>query len=291
MPRGYDYEMILNALQWRYSVQTFATVCLIFFFCARVTWAAVSFHRTSLPSFITATAKCVMKIKHEEFKISEHIVVTSVKSNKIQEDYKDAEADNDKIRQLRLEAEKLRNDVLALEQAKAEQLQRENERLKEQEEAQMMQRARYSATVPILRPDGSTQEMTVGFPPFFANNTSYITIKEALLPLGVILGESELFSGAIAIDEVSTASNGYQAGLRVSDLVRGFTACKMQMEQPAWQLLVGGIGRPKTFRYMYSADFRPFEEVMSAMGSNRMDPEGRPVLIVLERQDDDANVE
>jgi hypothetical protein len=59
----------------------------------------------------------------------------------------------------------------------------------------------------------------------------------------------------------------------------------MEMEQPTWQLIAGGIGRPKTVRFMYSVDNRPFGEVMDAIGSNRMDPERRPVLIVVERRE------
>jgi hypothetical protein len=30
--------------------------------------------------------------------------------------------------------------------------------------------------------------------------------------------------------------------------------------------------------------YRSFEEVMKAIGSNRMDPQGRPVLLVVERK-------
>jgi hypothetical protein len=41
---------------------------------------------------------------------------------------------------------------------------------------------------------------------------------------------------------------------------------------------------PKTKRFVYSVDGRPFEEVMDAVGSNRMDPEERPVILVVERQ-------
>jgi hypothetical protein len=55
-------------------------------------------------------------------------------------------------------------------------------------------------------------------------------------------------------------------------------------EQPTWQLLAGGIGRPKTMRYMFSTDYKPFELVMEAIASNRMDPEGRSVLLVVERR-------
>ena len=57
----------------------------------------------------------------------------------------------------------------------------------------------------------------------------------------------------------------------------------MNMEAPTWQLLAGGIGIPKTKRMMYVVDQRPFEEVMDAIGSNRMDPENRPVILVVER--------
>ena len=50
-------------------------------------------------------------------------------------------------------------------------------------------------------------------------------------------------------------------------------------------MLVGGIGQPKTVRFMYSADGRrsSFEEVMEALKSNRMDPGGRDVVLVVER--------
>jgi hypothetical protein len=56
------------------------------------------------------------------------------------------------------------------------------------------------------------------------------------------------------------------------------------MEQPTWQLIVGGIGRPKTMRFIFSTDFKPFEQVMNALASNRMDPDERPVILVVERE-------
>jgi hypothetical protein len=55
------------------------------------------------------------------------------------------------------------------------------------------------------------------------------------------------------------------------------------VETPTWQLIAGGIGQPKTKRYMYSVDGRPLEEVLMAVASNRMDPQGRDVWLVLER--------
>ena len=57
------------------------------------------------------------------------------------------------------------------------------------------------------------------------------------------------------------------------------------MSTPTWQLIAGRIGQPKTKRFIYSVDGRPLEEVLEAVGSNRMDPEGRDVWLVLERMD------
>jgi len=40
------------------------------------------------------------------------------------------------------------------------------------------------------------------------------------------------------------------------------------------------------YRLMYSPDGSPFEEVMDAIESNRLDREGRQVILVLERKED-----
>jgi hypothetical protein len=147
-------------------------------------------------------------------------------------------------------------------------------------------RERYSAVVPILKPDGNTAEERCDFSPFWKEEgSSFVTVFEAELPLGIILGESEEFQGAITVDEVYDDTNGGKAGIKVGDLLRAFTACRLEMVQPTWQLVVGGIGQPKTVRFMYSADNRPFEEVMDAMGSNRMDPQARPIPLVVERRE------
>lgn len=118
----------------------------------------------------------------------------------------------------------------------------------------------------------------------FAPGSSRIEVCTASLPLGIVLGESEEFPGAICIDEVAGGSNGGMAGVQVGDLLRACTACQVTMETPTWQLMVGGIGMPKTKRFMFSVDGRRFEEVMDAVASNRMDPEERPIVLVLERR-------
>ena len=142
---------------------------------------------------------------------------------------------------------------------------------------------KYSAVIPILKPDGKTVEERVQFPPRLKDQDSNIIACEAYLPLGIILGESETQAGMTVVDEVAEGSNGGASGVRVGDIVRAFTACRVEMDQPLWQVMAGGIGRPKTMRFMYGSDGNPFEQVMEAIGSNRMDPEGRPVIIVIER--------
>lgn len=181
-------------------------------------------------------------------------------------------------------ARSLRKDVESFEAAK----QATADEIRMREEAVLAERQqakeRYSAMVPILKPDGSTQDERCDFVPRWKEG-SEILVLEASLPIGAILGESDEFGGTIAVDEVGEGTNGESAGLKVGDLVRAFTACKVEMEMPTWQLIAGGIGVPKTKRFMYSVDGRPFEEVMDAVASNRQDPEERPVLFVVERKD------
>jgi hypothetical protein len=88
---------------------------------------------------------------------------------------------------------------------------------------------------------------------------------------------------AIRIDAIAEGSNAETAGVQVGDLLRACTATQTIMDAPTWQILAGGIGMPKTKRVMYGVDGRPFEEVIDAIASNRMDPMGRPVVLVLER--------
>ena len=191
---------------------------------------------------------------------------------------------------LREQAQRLRQEIDSLEEQKASAAQDELRQIQEEQAVAQQVRDRYSATVPILKPDGSTVEERCDFVPQWRqeeNTLSFITVIESALPIGVILGESEEIAGATVVDELGENSNGQMAGLQVGDIVRAFTACRMEMDRPAWQLMAGGIGRPKTVRFMYSADNRPFEEVMEAVASNRMDPQQRPVLMVVERREEE----
>jgi hypothetical protein len=185
--------------------------------------------------------------------------------------------------ELQNKARRLREEIDALEQEKRKT--KEAEIQAQFQEKQAIQRAKdfYSAVLPILKPDGSTVDEKVEFTPVSKQQDTEIVVLEGALPLGMILEEGEL-AGTTVVAEVADGSNAGLAGIQVGDILRAASALEMQMEAPTWQLLAGGIGVPKTKRMMYVVDRRPFEEVMEALGSNRMDPQGRPVILVVERK-------
>ena len=181
------------------------------------------------------------------------------------------------------QARKLREEIDSFEKARKDQADQE---LRAQQQAQAaLQKAKdcYSAVLPIFKPDGSTQDEKVEFKPISKNQDSCIQVLEGALPLGMILEEGDM-AGTILVDQVAPDSNAALAGVQVGDYLRACTACEMAMEAPTWQILGGGIGVPKTRRIMYVVDGRPFEEVMEALASNRMDPRGRAALLVVERK-------
>ena len=118
----------------------------------------------------------------------------------------------------------------------------------------------------------------------FSGKSKIVTVQ-APLPLGLVLGEDSTIPGIISVDEVAKDGNGDSVGIREGDIVRAITACQTVMSTPTWQLLAGGIGQPKSKRFMYSVDGRPLEEVLDAIGSNRMDSQERDIWLVLERLD------
>mmetsp|Transcript_16616 Transcript_16616/g.27541 ORF Transcript_16616/g.27541 Transcript_16616/m.27541 type:complete len:233 (-) Transcript_16616:126-824(-) len=191
----------------------------------------------------------------------------------------------DVAKELREQAEKLREQVAAFQQEKDDVVEAERQQEQDIRQEKQAVRNRYSAEVPIFKGDGSTVVEQIDFPPRFPNDTSRIKVIEAPLPLGMILGESEDMPGLTIVDEVAGDSNAALAGVKIGDIVRACTACRAMMKAPTWQILAGGIGRPETSRFMYNIDGRPFEEVMEAVGSNRMDPQARPVVLVIERRD------
>jgi len=160
-------------------------------------------------------------------------------------------------------------------------------------------RSNFSATLPILKDTGKVVEESVYFAPRISQPnseegddfdgmkfSSEIIRVDVPLPLGIVLGQ-EAGETTVSIDEIDSSANAVSsAKLRVGDILRCCSATTTQMSTPTWQLLVGGIGQPKTVRFMYSCDGERsnFEEVLEAISSNRMDVEGRDVVLVLERK-------
>ncbi len=210
--------------------------------------------------------------------------------------------DDDTAKALQEKAAELRKEVDAFEASKQEESDKIQNEIQEKQREKDELRLRYSAEVPILKGDGTVVMERCDFRPRMTKipdlddeNTeaaplSRIIAIQAPLPLGIVLGQDEELSveqRPTTIDAVADGGNGEKAGVRVGDCLRACTACQVTMEQPTWQLIAGGIGRPKTTRMMFSTDNKPFEQVMDAIASNAMDPESRNVWLVVERMDDE----
>jgi len=187
---------------------------------------------------------------------------------------------------LKEKAAQLRQEVSQFEKSKMKQQQKEEKKREKAMQEKQEIRMRYSAEVPILKQDGSVEMERCDFAPLIKSEDgklSRIIAIQAPLPLGIILGQSEEMPGLTTVDAIVEGGNGALAGVQEGDLLRACTACQVTMDMPTWQLMAGGIGRPKTTRMMFSTDGKVFEEVMDALVSNSMDPEGRPAWLVVER--------
>lgn len=141
-----------------------------------------------------------------------------------------------------------------------------------------------SVVLPIASPDWTVEDTECFFEPRSAG--SALLAIEVPVPCGVMLEKRD--EATVYVDEVAAGSNAERAGVRAGDILRATTACQARMEMPTWQLLGGGIGRPKMSRFVFATDLdarpaRSFDEVLAAVGSNRLDPDGRPAILVVER--------
>lgn len=203
-----------------------------------------------------------------------------------------AEASKVEAERLKEQARKLREEIANFESAKDQMVETERKEIQAKLDKKQALVDRYSAIVPILKPDGTTVEEKVQFPPILGKRgadsveeaDTTIIVIEAPLPLGILLGEDETIPGMTVVDEVVDGSNGQTVGIQEGDMLRACTACQPTMAQPTWQLIAGGIGKPKTVRMMFDVDYKPFEQVMGAIASNRLDPEERSAILVIERK-------
>ena len=155
------------------------------------------------------------------------------------------------------------------------------------------------------RPDFSEVEEEVSFESLLAtaserggdcveDTASELLRFDLPLPMGMVIevcdeedGEEEevevYAQSRVRVGEVLDGGSAVTGGVKAGDIVRAVTAVQMKMDQPLWQLVGGGIGRPKAVRFMYTTDGKPFEEVMGAIQSNNQDAGGRPAVVVIER--------
>jgi hypothetical protein len=88
-------------------------------------------------------------------------------------------------------------------------------------------------------------------------------------------------SGSAFVAEVLADSNAAAAGLEPGDVIRATTAVSMQMSYPTWNLIAGGVGRPKLQKILFPTLGEPFEKLMAAVGSNGRNNQGNDQCILL----------
>jgi hypothetical protein len=136
------------------------------------------------------------------------------------------EAKDIEAKRLREEARRLRQEVEEFEKKRAAMELAEKKEVQAKMDALVDQ---YSVVIPILKPDGTTMEEKVQFPPRLDDTKSTIFQCTSPLPLGILLGEHESLEGMTVVNEVLAGSNGAKAGIREGDLLRACTACKVEM--------------------------------------------------------------
>jgi len=148
-----------------------------------------------------------------------------------------------------------------------------------------MQRLEWGA-VRLVDVDGSTGPLEASFEPVLEQ--SQLLSVRLDLPLGMLLEEDETrednANPKIVVAELLEGGSARVGGLEVGDLLRATTAMSMAMSYPTWNLLLGGIGRPKFQKVLLETAGEPFEKIMQALGSNSVNAGGNgQVILFVER--------
>ena len=126
--------------------------------------------------------------------------------------------------------------------------------------------------------------LEASFEPLLPSSTLLCVRLE--MPLGMILEEAEsgTAAGAPFVAELLDDSNAGKGGVEVGDVIRASTAVTMGMSYPAWQLIMGGVGRPQLQKVLMPTKGEPFEKVMAAVTSNSAQMQGNgQIVLILER--------
>lgn len=110
------------------------------------------------------------------------------------------------------------------------------------------------------------------------------------LPMGMLLEEEDGLekedgrSKTCTVAELFDSGSARPSGVRLGDMLRATTAVKMAMSYPAWQLMLGGIGKPSLQKILFATDGQPFDVVLAAISSNSREQQGNgQAVLLLER--------
>ena len=112
------------------------------------------------------------------------------------------------------------------------------------------------------------------------------------MPLGMLLEEITLPPAAgadaaangtvaVAVAELFDEGSAISGGVRLGDLVRATTAVTMAMSYPAWQLMLGGVGKPSLQKVLFATAGAPFDATLAAITSNSAERQGNGQVVCL----------
>ena len=146
-------------------------------------------------------------------------MISAERPSRITPLFSTAESAAEEAERLKEQARKLREEIEAFQEKKDNLEEEERQAIQKELDEKQAFIDRYSAVVPILKPDGTTVEENVQFPPTMGTDgDSIIKVFTAPLPLGIILGESEEIPVMTVVDEIQEGSNGEIAGGKGGDV-------------------------------------------------------------------------
>lgn len=141
--------------------------------------------------------------------------------------------------------------------------------------------------------NGAEGPLTGVFRPLCAGGASRLLVLRMVMPLGLLLEETA--PGRFEAVEVVEEGGAY-GKVQPGDILRATTCVRMAMSYPAWQVVLGGVGRPTAQKLLLQlspagdqgapADGGvgravPFEEMMAAIQSNAQNSPGGNGQIIL----------
>lgn len=145
----------------------------------------------------------------------------------------------------------------------------------------------------LIDVNGAETPLTGTFEPVLPD-PSELLVMRLDMPLGMLIEEAQ--PGRVEVVELAEGGGAY-GKVEPGDVLRATTACMMAMSYPAWQVMLGGVGRPSVQKKLLpvapgqasadsaSAAQQTFEDVMGAIQSNA---DGMPggngqVILIIER--------